>query len=71
MMGGTIGRLAVMEPVHGSAPDIAGRGDTNPLGAILSFAMALRLSFGRTAEAALLEAAVAAALAEACEPPTS
>jgi 3-isopropylmalate dehydrogenase len=57
------GRAALYEPVHGSAPDIAGRGIANPLGAILSVAMALRLSFGRADDAALLERAVAAALA--------
>ncbi len=56
-------RRALYEPVHGSAPDIAGKGIANPLGAILSFAMALRLSFGRPEAAKLLEAAVAAALA--------
>ena len=56
-------RRALYEPVHGSAPDIAGKGVANPLGAILSFAMALRLSFGLAAEAARLEAAVGRALA--------
>ncbi|HZS85347.1 MAG TPA: 3-isopropylmalate dehydrogenase [Stellaceae bacterium] len=56
-------RRALYEPVHGSAPDIAGQGIANPLGAILSFAMALRLTFERPAEAKLLEDAVAAALA--------
>jgi 3-isopropylmalate dehydrogenase len=55
-------RRAFYEPVHGSAPDIAGRGIANPLGAILSLAMALRLSFARPAEARLLEQAVADAL---------
>lgn len=40
-------RLALYEPVHGSAPDIAGQGKANPLAAILSFAMALRYSFHR------------------------
>jgi 3-isopropylmalate dehydrogenase len=56
-------RRALYEPVHGSAPDIAGKGIANPLGAILSFAMALRLSFSLAAEAARLEAAVGRALA--------
>jgi 3-isopropylmalate dehydrogenase len=56
-------RRALYEPVHGSAPDIAGKGIANPLGAILSFAMALRLSFGLAAEAPRLEAAVGRALA--------
>jgi 3-isopropylmalate dehydrogenase len=56
-------RRALYEPVHGSAPDIAGKGVANPLGAILSLAMALRLSFDLAAEARALEAAVARALA--------
>jgi 3-isopropylmalate dehydrogenase len=56
------GRVALYEPVHGSAPDIAGRGIANPLGAILSVAMALRLSFGRPEDALLLERAVGSAL---------
>ena len=57
------GRAAFYEPVHGSAPDIAGRGVANPLGSILSVAMALRASFERPADAELLERAVGAALA--------
>ena len=67
-------RAALYEPVHGSAPDIAGRGIANPLGAILSVAMMLRLSLGRTELADLLERAVSAALTEGartadiCEP---
>jgi 3-isopropylmalate dehydrogenase len=44
--------------VHGSAPDIAGRGVANPLASLLSFAMCLRWSFDLAAEADLLEAAV-------------
>lgn len=55
-------RQALFEPVHGSAPDIAGKNIANPLGAILSVALALRLSLERTADAALLEKAVGAAL---------
>ncbi|MFO1120236.1 MAG: 3-isopropylmalate dehydrogenase [Rhodospirillales bacterium] len=51
-------RRALYEPVHGSAPDIAGRGIANPLASLLSFAMCLRWSFGLAAEADLLEAAV-------------
>ena len=51
------------EPIHGSAPDIAGKGIANPLAAILSFAMALRFSFGDAAAAQRLEAAVASVLA--------
>jgi 3-isopropylmalate dehydrogenase len=57
------GRAAIYEPIHGSAPDIAGRGVANPLGSIMSVAMALRSSFGRSEDADLLERAVGAALA--------
>jgi 3-isopropylmalate dehydrogenase len=46
------------EPVHGSAPDIAGKGIANPLGAILSVAMMLRHSFGLEREAKAVEDAV-------------
>lgn len=55
---------AMYEPVHGSAPDIAGQGKANPIACILSFAMALRYSFDLGAEADRLEAAVAAVLAD-------
>jgi len=51
-------RRALYEPVHGSAPDIAGRSVANPLASLLSFAMCLRWSFGLLGEADLLEAAV-------------
>lgn len=51
-------RLALYEPVHGSAPDIAGQGKANPLAAILSFAMALRYSFHRGDIAEQIEWAV-------------
>ena len=51
-------RHALYEPIHGSAPDIAGKGIANPLAQILSFAMLLRWSFGLDDEAALVEAAV-------------
>jgi 3-isopropylmalate dehydrogenase len=51
------------EPVHGSAPDIAGQGIANPLAQFMSFAMLLRYSFGQGDEADLLEAAVDKALA--------
>jgi len=54
---------ALYEPVHGSAPDIAGQGKANPIACVLSFAMALRYSFDAGDEAALLEAAVETALA--------
>jgi 3-isopropylmalate dehydrogenase len=57
-------RPALYEPVHGSAPDIAGRGAANPIATIASFGMALRYSFGMAAESDLLDAAIAAALAE-------
>ncbi len=59
---GAPGAPGLYEPVHGSAPDIAGRGVANPLAAILSFEMALRWSLGRPDLAARLQAAVAAAL---------
>jgi 3-isopropylmalate dehydrogenase len=52
------GPVALYEPIHGSAPDIAGRGIANPLGAILSVAMMLRYSFHLEAEAQCVEAAV-------------
>ena len=55
-------RKALYEPVHGSAPDIAGRGLANPLAAILSFAMMLRYSFDMGEEADLVENAVRRAL---------
>jgi 3-isopropylmalate dehydrogenase len=56
-------RKALYEPVHGSAPDIAGKGIANPLGSILSVAMMLRMTLNRPDDAALLEKAVDAALA--------
>ena len=55
---------AMYEPVHGSAPDIAGQGKANPIACILSFAMALRYSFDQGAEADRLEQAIEAVLAE-------
>jgi 3-isopropylmalate dehydrogenase len=55
-------RFALYEPVHGSAPDIAGKGLANPLAAILSFSMALRYSFDLSPEADLVDQAVRAAL---------
>ncbi len=54
---------AMYEPVHGSAPDITGQGKANPIACILSFAMALRYSFDKGAEAARLEAAIESVLA--------
>ena len=55
---------ALYEPVHGSAPDIAGQGKANPIACILSFAMALRYSFDQGDEAARLEKAVEQVLAD-------
>jgi len=55
---------ALYEPVHGSAPDIAGQGKANPIACILSFAMALRYSFDLGGEADRLERAVEAVLAD-------
>jgi len=59
---GERGKPGLYEPIHGSAPDIAGRGVANPLAAILSFEMALRWSFGRASDADRLFGAVKAAL---------
>ena len=58
------GRHGLYEPIHGSAPDIAGKDLANPLGTILSAAMLLRWSLGQEAAADAVEAAVKAALAE-------
>jgi 3-isopropylmalate dehydrogenase len=57
-------RRALYEPVHGSAPDIAGKGVANPIAMIASFAMALRYSFNMGKQADLIDAAIAAALAK-------
>jgi 3-isopropylmalate dehydrogenase len=57
-------RKAMYEPVHGSAPDIAGKGLANPIAMIASFGMALRYSFGMAKEADLIDQAIAAALAQ-------
>ena len=56
------GTRGLYEPIHGSAPDIAGRGIANPYGMLLSAALLLRHSLGLTAEAAALEAAVSDAI---------
>ncbi len=61
---GTGRRRALYEPVHGSAPDIAGQGKANPIACILSFAMALRYSFGQGEAAERVEAAVERVLDE-------
>ncbi len=58
------GTFGLYEPIHGSAPDIAGEGKANPMATILSAAMMLRHSFGREDEAAPIEAAVARTLAD-------
>jgi 3-isopropylmalate dehydrogenase len=55
-------RKALYEPVHGSAPDIAGKGLANPIAMIGSFGMALRYSFGLNEAADRLEAAIAGVL---------
>ena len=55
---------ALYEPIHGSAPDIAGKGLANPIATILSVAMCLRYSFGRVEDAVLLEKAVERVLSE-------
>jgi 3-isopropylmalate dehydrogenase len=52
------GNMGLYEPVHGTAPDIAGQGIANPIAAVLSAAMLLRYSFNMGAEAAWIEAAV-------------
>jgi 3-isopropylmalate dehydrogenase len=61
---GAAGDPGLFEPVHGSAPDIAGKGVANPLAMFLSTAMLLRDGLGRPKEAAALESAVDAALAD-------
>ncbi|WP_338445511.1 3-isopropylmalate dehydrogenase [Pelagerythrobacter marensis] len=58
------GTFGLYEPIHGSAPDIAGQGRANPMATILSAAMMLRHSFGREDDAARIESAVARALAD-------
>jgi 3-isopropylmalate dehydrogenase len=58
------GPRGLYEPIHGSAPDIAGRGIANPYGTILSVALLLRYSLQLTEEAAAVEKAVAQAINE-------
>jgi 3-isopropylmalate dehydrogenase len=60
---GEAGKGALYEPVHGSAPDIAGQGIANPIATILSFAMALRYTYDESAAADLIENAVNEVLA--------
>ena len=72
MISGSIGMLAsaslaqgsfgLYEPIHGSAPDIAGKGIANPLATILSAAMMLKYTFGESEAAAAIDAAVEKAL---------
>jgi 3-isopropylmalate dehydrogenase len=66
---GAAGKPGLFEPVHGSAPDIAGKGVANPLAAVLSFEMALRLSLGRPDLADRVRAAVIATLASGVRTP--
>ncbi|HAS86457.1 MAG TPA: 3-isopropylmalate dehydrogenase, partial [Candidatus Competibacteraceae bacterium] len=56
------GRVGLYEPIHGSAPDIAGKGIANPIGMILSCALLLRHSLGLEQEAASIEKAVDATI---------
>jgi 3-isopropylmalate dehydrogenase len=60
------GGPGLYEPIHGSAPDIAGQGIANPLGTILSAAMLLRHSLGLAAEAEVIEAAVDRTITDGC-----
>jgi 3-isopropylmalate dehydrogenase len=58
------GPRGLYEPIHGSAPDLAGRGVANPIGTILSAALLLRHSLGLEAEATAVEAAVERAIGD-------
>ncbi len=79
MLTGSIGMLpsasldaqakGMYEPIHGSAPDIAGRGIANPLATILSVAMMLRYSLGDAADAERIEAAVGKVLDQGLRTP--
>jgi 3-isopropylmalate dehydrogenase len=60
------GGPGLYEPIHGSAPDIAGKGIANPIGTILSTALMLRYSFSLEKEAAMIEAAVDATITAGC-----
>jgi len=60
------GGPGLYEPIHGSAPDIAGKGIANPVGTILSAALLMRHSLSLSAEAALVESAVDRAITEGC-----
>jgi 3-isopropylmalate dehydrogenase len=63
------GRRGLYEPIHGSAPDIAGKGIANPVGTMLSVAMLLRHSFGLRVEAEAIEKAVAGAISDGARTP--
>ena len=63
------GKVALYEPSHGSAPDIAGQNKANPLATILSAAMMLRYSFDREEEAVTIEQAVNRVLEEGYRTP--
>jgi 3-isopropylmalate dehydrogenase len=63
------GKRGLYEPIHGSAPDIAGKGIANPVGMIMSVAMMLRHSLGLNAEAEAVEKAVGAAIAAGARSP--
>ena len=63
------GKRGLYEPIHGSAPDIAGKGIANPLGTIMSVAMMLRHSLGLNAEAEAVEKAVGGAIADGARTP--
>ena len=63
------GRFGLYEPIHGTAPDIAGQGKANPLAAILSAAMLLRLSLGLPTEATAIETAVTEVIAAGIRTP--
>lgn len=58
------GKLGLYEPIHGSAPDIAGQGKANPLATILSVALLLRHSLGLETEAQAVESAVSSAISD-------
>ena len=62
-------KKGLYEPIHGSAPDIAGKGIANPIGTILSVAMMLRFSFGLEKEAVSIENAIHLALSAGCRTP--
>jgi len=63
------GKRGLYEPIHGSAPDIAGKGIANPVGTILSVAMLLKHSLGLSAEAEAIEKAVSDAIAAGARTP--